>query len=160
MRILTRKLAVLAIGVIVTVALAIQLVPYGREHANPPVTMEPSWDSPITRDLVVEACFDCHSNQVVWPWYSNIAPVSWWVQDHVDEGRSELNFSEWDRNQEEANESAETVLEGEMPPSYYKPWSRMSQTELDTLVAGLEATLGTAKTEGHRDDDDDDHDDD
>ena len=160
MRILTRKLAVLAIGVIVTVALAIQLVPYGREHANPPVTMEPSWDSPITRDLVVEACFDCHSNQVVWPWYSNIAPVSWWVQEHVDEGRSELNFSEWDRNQEEANESAETVLEGEMPPSYYKPWSRMSQTELDTLVAGLEATLGTAKTEGHRDDDDDDHDDD
>ena len=160
MRILTRKLAVLAIGVIVTVALAIQLVPYGREHANPPVTMEPSWDSPITRDLVVEACFDCHSNQVVWLWYSNIAPVSWWVQDHVDEGRSELNFSEWDRNQEEANESAETVLEGEMPPSYYKPWSRMSQTELDTLVAGLEATLGTAKTEGHRDDDDDDHDDD
>ena len=78
-----------------------------------------------------------------------------WVQDHVDEGRSELNFSEWDRNQEEAHESAEEVLEGEMPPSYYKPWSRMSQTELDTLVAGLEATLGTAKSNDHRDDDDD-----
>jgi len=159
-QILTRKLVLLAASVIVAAFLVIQLVPYGRDHSNPPVTMEPSWDSPITRDLVVNACFDCHSNQVVWPWYSNIAPVSWWVQDHVDEGRSELNFSEWDRNQEEAHESTETILEGEMPPSYYKPWSRMSQTELDNLITGLEATLGTsARTERHRDDDDDDDDD-
>jgi hypothetical protein len=156
MRILTKKLVMTIVGVILAAFLVIQLVPYGRAHSNPPVIMEPSWDSPITRDLTVKACFDCHSNQVVWPWYSNIAPISWWVQDHVVEGRSELNFSEWDRNQEEAYEAAETVLEGEMPPSYYKPWSRMSQTDLDNLVTGLEATLGTAKVEEHRDNDDDD----
>lgn len=156
MRFLTKKVILLVAGTIVAAFLVIQVVPYGRDHSNPPVTMEPSWDSPITRDLVVKACFDCHSNQVVWPWYSNIAPISWWVQDHVDEGRSEINFSEWDRLQEDAHESAESVLDGEMPPNYYKPWSRMSQTELDTLVAGLEATLGSANTEEHRDNDDDD----
>ena len=56
--------------------LAIQLVPYGRTHTNPPVTAEPAWDSPQTRALAVRACFDCHSNETVWPWYTSIAPIS------------------------------------------------------------------------------------
>ena len=71
--------------------LAIQLIPYGRAHANPPVLAEPAWDSPATRDLAVRACFDCHSNETVWPWYSNIAPVSWLVQRDVDGGRNKAN---------------------------------------------------------------------
>jgi hypothetical protein len=56
--------------------LLIQLVPYGRAHANPPVVKEPAWDSPTTRALAKRACFDCHSNETVWPWYTNVAPVS------------------------------------------------------------------------------------
>ncbi len=154
--------------------LAIQLVPYGR-HDNPPVREEPVWDSPKTRDLAVRACFDCHSNEVVWPWYSNIAPMSWYVQSHVDEGRSELNFSEWDLEQDEADEAVETIRDGSMPPWYYTLpgiGRGFSDSELDELARGLEATLGVSgytqegseDGDGHDDedeeDDDDEHEDD
>jgi len=61
---------------LVVVFVLIQLVPYGRDHSNPPVVQEPAWDSPETRAMVMGACGDCHSNQVVWPFYSNIAPIS------------------------------------------------------------------------------------
>ena len=121
--------------------LAIQLAPYGRDHTNPPARREPAWDSPQTRSLAARACFDCHSNETVWPWYSNVAPFSWLVQRDVDKGRKDLNFSEWDRAQEEASESAETVLKGKMPPLYY-PWARLSPTERDHLARGLAATVG------------------
>jgi hypothetical protein len=113
-------------------AVLIQLVPYGREHTNPPVTAEPPWPSPEVRALAVRACFDCHSNETRWPWYSHVAPVSWLVQSDTIEGRSEVNFSEWDRPQKEAGESAEVVLNGEMPPIIYlptHPQARLSTTE-------------------------------
>ena len=61
-------------------ALLIQLVPYGRDHASGGTTTEPAWDSPRTRTLFMDACGDCHSNLTKWPWYSNIAPVSWLTQ--------------------------------------------------------------------------------
>ena len=80
----------------------IQAVPYGRSHTNPPVTAEAPWDSARTRELAVRACYDCHSNETTWPWYSNVAPMSWLVQRDVDEGRGVLNFSEWDQPQAEA----------------------------------------------------------
>ncbi|MEZ4522143.1 MAG: heme-binding domain-containing protein [Thermomicrobiales bacterium] len=81
--------------------LAIQLVPYGRDHSNPPVTQAVQWDSPRTAELWDRACADCHSNETDWPWYTNVAPVSWLIQDHVDEGRSKINTSEWDKPQHE-----------------------------------------------------------
>jgi hypothetical protein len=94
-----------------------QAVPYGRSHTNPPTTAEPRWDSPQTRDLARRACFDCHSNLTTWPWYSNVAPVSWLVQRDVDEGRSELNFSEWDMPQDvDAEDLVEKIRDGSMPP--------------------------------------------
>ena len=96
----------------------IQLLPYGRDHTNPPVVAEPAWDSTETRELAVRACFDCRSNETVWPWYSNIAPMSWVLQRDVDEGREHLNFSDWQREQE-GEEAAETVDEGTMPPGNY-----------------------------------------
>src|SRR5690242_16317240 len=74
-----------------------QLVPYGHDHTNPRTVAEPAWDSPATRALADRACFDCHSNQTRWPWYSHVAPTSWLVQHHVDEGREVLNFSTWNR---------------------------------------------------------------
>lgn len=126
---------------VAVVFVGIQLVPYGRDHTNPPVRREPPWASSQTRDLVVRACFDCHSNQTVWPWYAHVAPVSWLVQRDVDVGRRKVNYSEWDRPQKEAAESAETVLKGTMPPWYY-PWARLSPAERQALVRGLEATFG------------------
>jgi hypothetical protein len=124
----------------------IQLVPYGRDHSNPPRVKEPSWEQPSTRALAVRACFDCHSNETQWPWYSGIAPISWLLQRHVDEGRRELNFSEWQRAYEESGESAESVLEGEMPPWDYvilHPAARLSAAEKRALAQGLTASLGS-----------------
>jgi hypothetical protein len=68
--------------------LLVQLVPYGRDHSNPPATGEPTWDAPETRALAKQACFDCHSNETEWPAYASIAPVSWLVQRDVNEGSS------------------------------------------------------------------------
>ena len=87
-----KKIILIIIVVAVGGFLLIQLVPFGRDHTNPPVVQEPNWDSPATRELAQRACFDCHSNETVWPWYSNIAPVSWLVaQRHLRSPRlSEL----------------------------------------------------------------------
>jgi hypothetical protein len=141
-------------GVIVTLFLVAQLVPYGREHANPPVRREPAWNSAATRALAVRACFDCHSNETRWPWYTHMAPVSWLTQRDVDEGRRELNFSEWDRPGKEAHEAAKTVREGSMPPWFYvlpRPHARLSAAEREALIAGLEVTFGRAERRVGRD---------
>ena len=133
---------------VVVVLIAIQFVPYGRNHTNPPVTAEPRWDNPRTRALAVRACFDCHSNETVWRWYSHVAPMSWLVQRDVEVGRRELNYSEWDRGQREAHESGKSVRKGEMPPWFYAiPGTSASLTaeERAALIAGLEATFGTER---------------
>lgn len=151
---LARVLRWLGIGV-VAAFLLLQLLPYGRRHANPPGHVEPRWDAPATRALAVRACFDCHSNETVWPWYSHVAPMSWLVQRHLDEGRRTLNLSEWDRPQKEARESAKTVRKGEMPPWFYvltHPDARLTPAETQALIAGLEATLGTKGGKGRDDD--------
>lgn len=147
-----RRWALRILGVVGLLLVAIQLVPYGRDHTNPPVVKEPAWDSPTTRELAVRACFDCHSNETRWPWYSHVAPTSWLLQRHVEEGRAILNYSEWNRVFEEAPESAQTVIEGEMPLKGYlflHPSARLSPGDKDTLVRGLTATFGTAPPEEH-----------
>ena len=123
----------------------LQIVPYGHDHSNPPGRVEPTWDRPETRELAKRACFDCHSNETLWPWYSHVAPVSWLVQHDVDEARASLNFSGWDRPQKDADEAAKMVRKGKMPLSYYLPMhpaARLSAQERDALVAGLVATIG------------------
>lgn len=151
-----RALRRLLVGVTILLV-AIQVVPYGRRHTNPPARIEPRWDSAETRALAVRACFDCHSNETVWPWYSQVAPASWLSQRDVDEGRQKLNFSEWDRPQKEAHESAKSVRKGEMPPWFYRaihPDARLTAAETQALIRGFEATLGTrgGKRAGNRDD--------
>ena len=132
-------------GVIGLVALfvLIQFVPYGRNHTNPPIVQEPTWDSPETEALARRACFDCHSNETVWPWYSNVAPVSWLVYHDTIEGRDYLNFSEWNR-QDKRKESADTIRSGEMPPRIYLPThpeARLTDAEKTQLINGLNATM-------------------
>ncbi len=81
----------------------------------------------------------------MWPWYSNVAPVSWLVQHDVDDGRRTINYSEWLTPAEDAEESASTVREGEMPPWQYLPThpaARLTAAEKDELVRGLAATFG------------------
>jgi len=130
----------------VALLLLIQLVPYGRNHQNPPVIQEPDWPDTETRALAQRACFDCHSNETVWAWYTNIAPASWLVQKDVDEGRSKLNFSEWGRGEQEIDEIGEVLREGEMPPVQYTlihADARLSKGERETLMRGLAAITGT-----------------
>ena len=139
--------------VAVVFGLAIQALPYGRGHTNPPVLAEPQWNATETRTLAVRACFDCHSNETVWPWYSNIAPISWLVEHDVDEGRRALNFSEWSRPQKEAREAAGSVRKGEMPPRIYvipRSAARLSPSERQSLIDGLAATLGTKASHRER----------
>ncbi len=138
---LSRVLLVLA-----ALGLAIQLVPYGRDHSNPPVVAEPKWDTPRTRELFFRACADCHSNATKWPLYSRVAPVSWLVYNDVQEGREHLNISEWNRPQKDADEASEKLQEGEMPLPIYLPFhpeARLAPADKAALVAGLAATLGT-----------------
>lgn len=76
------------------------------------------------QSIIKTSCFDCHSNNATYPWYSNVAPVSWWVKNHINEAREELNFNEWGsysvkKKMHKLEEIEEEVGEGEMPlPSY------------------------------------------
>ncbi len=132
------------IGVLVLFGL-IQLIPYGHNHNNPPVIAEPNWDSQQTRALAVRACFDCHSNETTWPWYSNIAPISWLVERDVEEGRQRLNFSEWGVGRQRTREIVEVVQRGSMPPGIYiiqHPSAKLTSQETQQLIQGLQATFG------------------
>jgi hypothetical protein len=140
----------MVLGIAALLLLAAQAVPYGNQHSNPPVTLEPRWDSPATRELASKACFDCHSNETEWPVYSRVAPVSWLIQHDVDEGRAVLNFSEWQRPQEEASEAADVLREGEMPPALYglmHGHARLDAADRDRLASGLAKTLGGSREE-------------
>jgi hypothetical protein len=155
------RLALSFAAAILLLVAAIQLVPYGRDHSNPPILAEPAWDSERTRELTRRACFDCHSNEVQWPWYSNIAPLSWLVLGHVEDGRDELNLSEWGRKQV-VDVIAESVFEIEMPPRYYtllRSKGRLSDAERNELIQGLERTFGFGEGEGEDEDEDEDDDD-
>lgn len=131
----------IAIGLVVLL-IGLQLVPLSR--TNPPVTREVKWDSPETKALAQRACFDCHSNETVWPWYAYVAPVSMQVVHHVNEGRDRLNFSAWDQPNENMEEIAKTLKNGEMPLWDYlliHTNAKLSADEQTKLIAGLEATL-------------------
>jgi len=106
--------------------------------------------APQTRALAKGACFDCHSNETKWPWYTNAAPVSWLVENDVKGGRSAFDFSEWDRPQDVGvDDIVEAVRGGGMPPWYYAwmpnhPDARLSKSEKDALIAGLRKTLAAS----------------
>jgi hypothetical protein len=137
-------------GLVVVVAFAVasQLVP--KRVSNPAVKAEPPWDSPVTRQLAVTACFNCHSNSSDVAWFERLAPLSWWIANHVDDGRRALNFSEYDPNHHRSGQKiAHEVEDGAMPPGYYTWFGQHSEAKLspadrDALIKGLTATFGPA----------------
>ena len=134
--------AILAIFVVLCI---IQLIPYGWVHSDPHVRVEPAWSSPETRALAKRACFDCHSNETYWPWYSSLAPVSWLVQHDVEGGRRHLNFSEWNQPQRHAKDTVDEIQKGDMPPWYYLPMhppARLTASEKEALINGLQKMSG------------------
>jgi hypothetical protein len=141
-KILKIILYVFVVGIAIFVLF--QFLPYGRDHANPPVTSEPKWDSHQTRQLAKEQCFQCHSNETEWPWYSKIAPASWLIYRDVAEGRQRLNFSEWDGNPGQLEEIVGSIQEGEMPPIQYwlaHPSSLLSASQIQQFIQGLQNTI-------------------
>ncbi|NOR55956.1 MAG: cytochrome C [Sulfurovum sp.] len=134
------------LGIIIFILAVIQFIPYGMDHTNPPVLAEPAWDSPKTKELFDRACADCHSNETKWPWYSNIAPISWLLQYDVEEGREHFNTSMWGKQKKnDGDEAKEELEEGEMPPWFYivpHPEAKLSESETKELAKGLLATFG------------------
>jgi len=100
--------------------------------------------------LIKDACYDCHSYETEYPWYANVAPLSWWIADHIEEGREHLNFSTWAQDDAEKRaykleEAAEEVHEGHMPLDSYT-WlhadARLSDEQRDRLAAWFEEQMG------------------
>lgn len=128
--------------------LLIQLVPYGRDHANPPVKRAAVFESPEVKSIVASSCGECHSNLTRWPWYTNVAPSSWLAQNDVQGGREVMNLSEWDKPQPELDEIVEAVESGEMPPLKYKLMpnhakARLSDAEKRRLIDGFRRLYAT-----------------
>jgi len=101
-------------------ALAIGIQFVAVERTNPEVVSD--FDGPPEIEaLLRRACYDCHSNETVWPWYSKVAPMSWMLSEHVLDGRKHLNFSEWDEEEawDSYEEIGEAVASGEMPLKGY-----------------------------------------
>jgi mono/diheme cytochrome c family protein len=137
------------LGVLIIAGVAIQFVPYGKDHTNPPVVAEPKWDTQKTKETFYRVCGNCHSNTTTWPWYSTIAPVSWLVSRDVAEGREHFNVSMWGaQSVNKGRDAAEELREGEMPPWFYvigHPEAKLSGSEKDEFVEGLSATFGGEK---------------
>jgi cytochrome c551/c552 len=127
----------LALGALVVFG-AMQLVRF--ERTNPPVTADLRAPAAVL-GVLRRACYDCHSNETVWPWYSGIAPVSWLLHHDVTEGRETLNFSEWGAQAptgkaEQRREIGDSVADGEMPLWYYLPMhpsARLSEADKNIL---------------------------
>ena len=140
-----KKIIVLAVAAVFVAPLLMQLVPVWLLKTNPPVTAEPKWDSEQTRALTKRACFDCHSNETVWPWYSNVAPASWLIIFDTQRGRNELNFSQWSSQQSrKAREAGEVIRKNEMPPPNYlltHPEAKLTDAEKQQLMDGLGKSL-------------------
>ena len=115
-------------------------------RTNPPVNPAHSIEanlqvSPQVAAIFDRSCNDCHSNKTVWPWYTNVAPVSWFLVNHVNEGRRDMNLSEWgsydkDKQSHRLRDICEQVQDGEMPLSTYTPLhpkAKLSAADVQTL---------------------------
>ena len=132
---------------------------------NPAVTREIRWADAETEALARRACYDCHSNETDWPWYTRVPGVGAMVKGDVRRAREHMNFSTWDQENKDAEDAPEEVLEGEMPlPLYIKHHEEADLTDAEraALAEGLRATfaadppLGGDGADDREDDEDDD----
>jgi hypothetical protein len=119
--------------------LAMQFIPV--ERSNPLDRGQPA-APPEVETILRRACYDCHSNETRWPWYSRIAPLSFLLVRDVKEGRRELNFSIWNRYEQrrkarKLKEIVKEVEQGDMPPWYYipvHPDAKLSQGHREAIM--------------------------
>jgi Haem-binding domain len=127
--------------IIIGLLLVIQLYPVNRDNPQSDPQLEIKLQ-PEVKQIIEKACYDCHSNKSNWPWYSYVAPVSWFVASHVQEGRHEMNFSVWQdytqkRKSKKLGEIVEEIEEGEMPLPPYKithSEANLSDEEIATII--------------------------
>ncbi len=130
---------------LVLIFLIIQFIPVDK--SNPPTIGEIT-PPPEVKSILQRSCYDCHSHQTVWPWYSRMAPVSWMIAHDVKEGRDHLNFSTWStynqRQQLKLYEEIQEVIEkNEMPLKQYlwlHPPARLTDADKRILKAWLSTT--------------------
>jgi hypothetical protein len=150
-----KKTAVIVLVAIVIFLAGAQLVRPAR--TNPPADAPLVISDRAVESILRRSCYDCHSNQTRWPWYSNVAPASWLVVKDVNEGREEMNFSNWkDPKGELRAEICEKVREGEMPLAIYVPLhaeARLTAEDERTLCAwASRSAVGASPTENEEDD--------
>lgn len=135
----------LLLGSVVVGLILLQLLPLTQDFSNPPVLSEPTWNSQRTLALAQRACWDCHSNETRWPWYTRVAPFSMVIRKDVEMGREVMNFSEWkEGGKAKIEDITETITKAEMPLSYYvilHPEADLTNGERGELINGLIATL-------------------
>lgn len=128
------------VGIVALAFVAVQFVPYGWWHENPAVVADAPWPDDAARRIASQSCYSCHSDETDWPLYSYVAPASWLVRHDVEDGRDELNFSDWSQDADEADDAVDMIRAGEMPPSRYTLIHRdaaLTGDEADVLVAAL-----------------------
>lgn len=110
------------------------------DRTNPPIIKEIQ-APPQVKEILRKSCYDCHSNETNWPWYSHVAPLSWLIANDVEEGRKHLNFSEWEKytirkKEELKNEIWEEVRDDKMPMviyTYSHPSARLDITQKNVI---------------------------
>src|SRR5437870_8365382 len=149
MRFFMKALKVTGI-VLIVVFLGMQAVRPAR--TNPPIDESQTINAktqmtPDVASILDRSCRDCHTNKTVWPWYTNIAPVSWWLSNHVNDGRRSLNMSEWaklDQNRQDRKlrQICDEVQDGVMPLSSYTPMhpaAKLSDQDKKTICSWSES---------------------
>jgi len=124
---------------LIALFIVVQFVPVAR--VNPTEKDQPPAPAQV-QALFQRACYECHSNETRWPWYSAVAPVSFLIAHDVNEGRRELNFSTWNRYEErrkkrKLKEVAEQVEKDKMPQWYYvliHPGAKLSAAESELII--------------------------
>jgi len=137
---------------LVVIIVAVQLVPYGWSHPNPPVVRDAPWPDEQSAAIARTSCYACHSNETDWPLYSYVAPVSWLVRHDVEEGREQFNFSDWDRFAGEVEDAIEAVSDGDMPEDQYTWIHRDAELTADEARILIRALGQMSASEGSGDD--------
>jgi hypothetical protein len=136
-----KRIVLYALAGLVVLFGVIQLVPYGRDHTNPPAGNPFKWTNAQAEAIAKKSCYDCHSNETDWWWATNIAPFSWLVTKDVNEGRDRMNFSDW-QGGPDVGGFQESL--GGMPPFQYTiihPSTKLNDAQKKTLTAGYGASL-------------------
>jgi hypothetical protein len=156
------KLSLITLAALVVAAQAVR-----PARTNPPVDPQKEITAHMQVDPAVmatlsRACNDCHSNRTEWPWYSNVAPVSWLVAHDVNDGREELNFSEWGASKEKEpgkllGKICSEMTDGEMPMATYTlihPQAKLTREEVQNVCRWTNSIASNVSSPAKDDDDD------